>query len=137
MNITNPNKKYKSKNNVIYSCQYHVIFCTKYRRKALTESIQQRLKELIAEKALEYNYTILDMEIMEDHVHLLIDIEPKLGIYQTIIKIKGYSSRILREEFPELKSRIPTLWTRSLFISSVGTVSLDMVKEYIANQKGV
>jgi putative transposase len=137
MNISNPNKKYKTKNNLVYSCQFHVIFCTKYRRDVLTNEIQQRLTELIQEKASEYNYNIIEMEIMKNHVHLLIDINPKLGIYKTITKIKGYSSRTLREEYPELKSRIPSLWTRSLFISSVGSVSLDVVKQYIKDQEGV
>jgi putative transposase len=137
MNISNPNKQYKTKNNLVYSCQFHVIFCTKYRRDVLSTKIQKRLKELIQEKSSEYNYEIIEMEIMKDHVHLLIDINPKLGIYKTITKIKGYSSRTLREEYPELKSRIPSLWTRSLFISSVGSVSLDVVKQYIKDQEGV
>ena len=72
---------------------------------------------------------------MPDHIHLLIDVNPKTGIYKTICKIKGYTSNILRSEFKQLRSRLPTLWTRSKFISTVGSVSLDVVKRYIEEQK--
>lgn len=73
---------------------------------------------------------------MPDHVHLLIDCNPRFGIMDVVTKLKGKTSRILREEFPELKRKIPSLWTRSAFISSVGSVSLEVVKQYIENQKG-
>ena len=137
MEIVNSNKIYKSSGTFIYSCQYHVIFCTKYRRDVLKDNICDRLKELVLEKQNEYDYNILEIEVMKDHVHLLIDVNPKIGIYNTVTKIKGYTSHILREEFPELKSRLPTLWTRSKFISSVGTVSLEIVKKYIEDQKNI
>jgi len=137
MELQNFNKKYKSSNRLVYSCQYHVIFCPKYRRKVLTDGIDERLKELIMEKQEEYGYEVLDMEVMPDHVHLLLDVDPKIGIYNVITKIKGYTSKQLREEFPALKKRIPTLWTRSKFISSVGSVTLDVVKRYIEEQKHV
>lgn len=135
MEIINRHKTYKSNNTLVYSCQYHVIWATKYRRKVLNEDVQKRLKELILEKQEEYEYEIFEMEIMPDHVHLLIDCNPQLDIYKIIGKIKGYTSNILRNEFPELKSRIPTLWTRSKFISTVGSVSLEVVKKYIESQK--
>lgn len=77
------------------------------------------------------------MEILPDHVHLLIDVNPKIGVFTVVNKIKGYTSRILREEFPDLKSRLPTLWTESKFISSVGTITLEIVKRYIEEQKTV
>lgn len=131
------NKKYKTTESLVYSCQYHVIFTTKYRRKVLSEIIQNRLKEIVMEKQSSYDYEILDIEVMEDHVHLLIDCSPHIGIYKTIGKIKGCTSNVLRTEFPELKKRLPTLWTRSKFISSVGSVSLEVVKKYIENQKNI
>jgi putative transposase len=137
MELQNSNKKYKSSNHLVYSCQYHVIFCPKYRRKVLTDGIDERLKELITEKQEEYGYEVLDMEVMPDHVHLLLDVDPKIGIYSVVTKIKGYTSKQLREEFPALKKRIPTLWTHSKFISSVGSVTLDVVKRYIEEQKHV
>jgi len=135
MNIVNPNKEYKSTKNLVYSCQYHVIFCPKYRRSVLVEQIATRLKELIIEKQKEYSYELIEIEIMKDHVHLLISVNPKIGIYTIVSKIKGYTSKILRGEFPELKSKLPTLWTHSKFISTVGSVSLKTVKKYIEEQK--
>ncbi|WP_129597772.1 IS200/IS605 family transposase [Methanohalophilus profundi] len=137
MELQNYNKKYQSRNHLVYSCQYHVIFCPKYRRKVLTDGIDERLKQLITETQEEYGYEVLDMEVMPDHVHLLLDVDPKVGIYSVVTKIKGYTSKQLREQFPALKKRIPTLWTRSKFISSVGSVSLDVVKRYIEEQKHV
>jgi putative transposase len=101
----------------------------------LTDIIQKRLKKLIIEKQKEFQFEILEMETMPDHVHLLLDVNPHIGIYKIIGEIKGYSSKILREEFPELKRKLPTLWTRSKFISSVGSVSLEIVKKYIEDQK--
>jgi putative transposase len=103
----------------------------------LEESIAKRLTQLIQQKQEEYGYNILDMEVLPDHVHLLIDVNPKVGVFTVVNKIKGYTSRILREEFPDLKSRLPTLWTESKFISSVGAVTLEVVKKYIEEQRSI
>lgn len=135
MDIQNPTKQYRHRNHLVYSCQYHVVFCPKYRRKVLTGKIADRLKELILEKQTEFKYEVLDMEVMPDHVHLLLDVDPHTGVYSVVSKIKGYTSKQLREEFPELKKRLPTLWTLSKFISTVGAVSLEVVKKYIEEQK--
>ncbi len=113
------------------------MFTPKYRRKVLTGVIETRLKELILEKQAEYGYEVLDMEIMPDHVHLLLDIIPKKGVETAVNMIKGYTSHELRKEFPSLKTRLPTLWTHSKFISSVGAVTLEVVKKYIEEQKSV
>jgi putative transposase len=136
MQVENPIKKYKSDKRLVYSCQYHVIFCPKYRRKVLKNGIDTRIKDLIEEKQNTYNYTILSIEVMPDHVHLLLDINPRIGVYSVISKIKGYTSHQLREEFPELKTKLPCLWTNSNFISTCGSVSLEVVKQYIEDQKG-
>lgn len=129
--------EYKSNNNVIYSCKYHVVWCPKYRRKVLTNGVEVRLKELIEETCIKLNVEIIEMEIMSDHVHLLIDVEPQYGIHKVVKQVKGYSSRILRNEFPWLRSRIPTLWTNSYFVSTVGGDPLAVIKEYIEHQKKV
>jgi putative transposase len=76
------------------------------------------------------------MEIMPDHVHLILDVDPRVGVNKVVGQIKGWTARALREEFPFMKSRLPSLWTRSKFISTVGSVSLAVVKQDIANQKG-
>lgn len=135
MNIENQNKKYKSSGHTIYSCQYHVIFCPKYRRKILINGIDTRLKEIINGLQKKYQFEVLEMEIMPDHVHLLLDINPLFGIETVLKKIRGTSAYLLRKEFPELKKKLPCLWTRSKFVSSVGSVSLETVKQYIENQK--
>lgn len=137
MNFVNTDKQYNTDSGMVYSCQYHVIFTTKYRRKLLSGNIEKRLKELIFEKQDEFKFKLIEIEVMPDHVHLLIDCNPKLGIFSQVCKIKGYTSSILRKEFKELTTRVPTLWTRSKFISSVGSVSLEVVKRYIENQKNV
>lgn len=129
--------KYKSNKNIVYSCKYHVVWCPKYRRSVLVDGVDERLKELIAESCDHLNVDIIKMEIMPDHVHLLIDVDPQLGIHKVVKQIKGYSSQILREEFPWLKSRIPSLWTNSYFVSTVGGVPLSVIKQYIENQKFV
>lgn len=126
--------KYKSNNNVVYSCKYHVVWCPKYRRKVLVGSVAQRLKELIEQRATEIQADIIEMEIMPDHVHLLIEVDPQFGINQAIRSLKGFSSHTLRKEFPELKSRLPTLWTSSYFVSTVGGAPLSVIKQYIENQ---
>ncbi len=121
---------------LVFSCQYHVIFCPKYRRKILINEIYGRLLEIFAETASKHQFEIVEQEIMPDHVHLLIDVNPRFGIMQAITKLKAVSSRTLRKEFPSLKTRLPSLWTRSAFISSVGAVTLEVVKRYIEEQKG-
>ena len=136
MEFKNPSKKYTYGHHMVFSCQYHVIFCPKYRRPVFVGKIEKRLKELILEDQEKYGYNVVEMEVMPDHVHLLLDIDPLKGVSYIVNHIKGHTSRELRKEFPSLKSRLPSLWTRSKFISTVGAVTLDVVKTYIENQKG-
>jgi putative transposase len=137
MELRQPEKPYHRDHSIVYSCQYHVIFCPKFRRKVLVDAVAARLRELLLAKQSEYSYTVMQMEVMPDHVHLLLDVDPRAGVNTVVGKIKGYTSHALREEFPWLKKRLPTLWTRSKFISSVGAVTLEVVQLYIENQKGV
>lgn len=126
---------YKSNNNICYSCKYHVVWCPKYRRKVLVNDIERRLKELIQEVCNNRKVEIIEYEIMPDHVHLLIEVDPQYGVHRLIKEIKGYSSKVLRQEFEELRTRLPTLWTNSYFVSTAGGVPLDIIKQYIENQK--
>ena len=135
MQIISPDKRYESDGQFVFSCQYHVIFCPKYRRKVLVNGIDSRLKDLILQKQDEFKYKVIEMEVMPDHVHLLVSVNPKIGIYSVVTKIKGFSSFELRNEFPQLRSKLPTLWTRSRFISTCGAVTLESVKRYIEDQK--
>lgn len=128
---------YHSNHNIVYSCKYHIVFCPKYRRKVLVNGVDVRLKELIHSIADENNFDVIEMEIMPDHVHLLMEVDPQFGVHKAVKQIKGYSSKVLRTEFPWLKSRLPSLWTNSYFVSTVGGAPLAVIKQYIENQKNV
>jgi putative transposase len=128
-------RKVENNRNIVYDCKYHVVFCPKYRKKVLVPPVSERLKELFKSKAKELQAEIAEMEIMPDHVHLLIECDPQFGIQRVVKHLKGYTSRILCQEFPHLKSRLPFLWTNSYFVATVGTVSLDVVKQYIESQQ--
>ena len=127
--------KYKSNNNIVYSCKYHVVWCPKYRRKVLIRDVERRLKELIIQICAERQIEIIEMEIMPDHVHLLCEVDPQYGIHKAIREIKGTTSRILRQEFKHLTTKLPTLWTNSYFVSTVGGAPLEVIKQYVENQK--
>jgi putative transposase len=125
----------RSNNNVVYRCTYHVVWCPKYLRKVIGGRVEQRLKEIIAEVCAERSATIVEVETMPDHVHLLVSIDPQFGIHRLVKQIKGRSSRLLRDEFGHLRSRLPTLWTNSYFVATVGGATLDVVKRYVENQR--
>lgn len=128
---------YRSNRNVVYSCKYHVVFCPKYRRKVLVHGVDARLKAIVRQVIEETESDLIEMEVMPDHVHLLIEVDPQFGLHKLVKAIKGRSSRLLREEFRWLKSRLPSLWTNSYFVSTVGGAPLSVVKQYIENQKHV
>jgi len=127
--------RYKSGANIVFSSKYHVVWCSKYRRKVLDETVSKRIKEILREVAQDTDSEILEMEVMPDHVHLLVETHPQLGIHRLVKRFKGRSSRFLRREFPSLRSRLPTLWTNSYFVSTVGGTPLSVIKKYIENQK--
>ncbi len=129
--------KYKTNRNVVYSCKYHVIWCSKYRRKVLVEGVAIKLKEIICRTTTEKASELIELEIMPDHVHLLVEVDPQYGIHRLIRQLKGASSNRLRQEFSWLKTKLPTLWTNSYFVSTVGGAPLSVIKQYIENQKHV
>lgn len=130
-------EQYRSNNSIVYSCKYQVIWCPKYRRKVLETPIDARLKDIVASVCAETESEVIEMEVMPDHVHLLVGCDPQFGIHRLVKAIKGRSSRLLRDEFPDLKSRLPSLWTHSYFVCTVGGAPLDAIKRYIENQKTV
>lgn len=103
----------------------------------LVGEIEQRLKQILQNGVDEHQSTLIEMEIMPDHVHLLVEVDPQFGIHRLVKLLKGRSSRVLRQEFPSLKSRLPTLWTNSYFVATVGGAPLAAIKQYIENQKYV
>lgn len=128
---------YKSNNNVIYSSKYHVVWCPKYRRSVLVGPIAKRCEQLIKKIAARYRADIIALEIMPDQVHMLVEVDPQLGIHRLVKNIKGASSHALRQEFRTLKSRLPTLWTNRYFVSTVGGAPLAVIKQYVEKQKNV
>jgi putative transposase len=136
MKIIGKDIDYLSNNTTVHKCIYHIIWTTKYRRSVLTDEMQKYLKKLLLNYSNENEeFNILELEIMGDHVHCLIQIDPDFPISSTLNILKGSSSHDMNEHFPELKKKLPTLWTRSKFVASVGSVSLETVKKYIENQK--
>lgn len=126
---------YKSNNNIVYNCKYHIIWCPKYRKPVLVEDVEKMLKNILSFKANELGAEIIEMETDKDHVHLLISCDPQFGIHRVVKGLKGFSARVLRENFPHLKSTMPSMWINSYFCATVGSVSLEAVKEYIENQQ--
>lgn len=114
-----------------------MIWCSKYRRKVLSQGVDERLKQIISEISGKRKAEIIELEVMPDHVHLLVEVDPQYGIHRLIRQLKGVSSRNLREEFPYLKTKMPTLWTNAYFVSTVGGAPLSVIKQYIEDQKDV
>ena len=124
----------KTTNHVTYDCHYHIVWCTKYRLDLLKDGADDRLKEIIHEVAEEFDASVEELEVMDDHVHLLLSCYPH--ITHKIVRImKGRSSKLLREEFSFINSRTPSLWTRSYFIATTGGSQLSTIKKYIENQE--
>lgn len=127
--------RWKYSRTSVHNLGYHIIWCTKYRRKLLTQEIQNSLKNLIRIKCDELEIELCSIESMTDHVHIFIKTKPTLSPHYILRQIKGFTSKKLREEFNTLKSKTPTLWTRSYYVESVGCISEETIKMYIENQK--
>ena len=121
--------------NIALQCAYHVVWCPKYRRRVIGGRMEARLQEIIAEVIAEKGAWLIELETMPDHVHLLVEVDPQLGVHKLVKAIKGRSSRLLREEFPWLKSRLPSLWTNSYLVATVGGAPLSVIKRYVETQK--
>ena len=129
--------RWKTNSHSVYNLGYHIIWCPKYRKKVLVNGVDVRLKELLEQKSKDIDVEIHTIEVMPDHVHLFVKTEPINSPHYIIQQFKGFSSNILRKEFPHLKSKLPTLWTRSYFVEGVGHISEETIKKYIENQKDV
>ena len=127
-------QEYRRAKTVVFLINYHFVFCPTRRRKVLTGVIEKDLRKLIKQKAGELGCEILALEIMPDHVHLFLNCPPTLSPSDAMFWLKGYSSRILREKYAILR-RMPSMWTRSFFVSTAGNVSSGTVRRYIAEQK--
>jgi len=134
VSVTKP--RYKTNAGAVFNLNYHIVFCPKYRRKVLVGLVETRLKELLREKAEMLGVEVAQLEVMPDHVHLFITAPPDDAPQHYVNQFKGYTSRILRQEFPELKRKLPCLWSRSYYVGAAGAVTEDVVRRYIEAQKG-
>ena len=125
----------RSNNNVVYRCTYHIVWCPKYRRPVIAGEVDTRLKQIIRDVCAERDAPIAELETMPDYVHLLVTVDPQYGIHRLVKQVKGRSSRLLRQEFPQLRRRLPTLWTNSYFVATVGGATLEAVNTYVENQR--
>ncbi|MGD0818026.1 MAG: IS200/IS605 family transposase [Methanomassiliicoccales archaeon] len=117
----------------VFLINYHIVFCPRRRKAVLTGHIKERLENIIHEVASGRHWTVIALEVMPDHVHLFISVEPNTSPNSVVKAFKGRSSRYMREEFPELL-RLPSLWTRSYFNSTAGNISSETIQKYIENQ---
>lgn len=129
------NNRWKSSKHAVYNCSYHLIWCSKYRRKVLVDGIDIRLKELLLQKAVEHGWIIENMEIMPDYVYIFIKATTNDAPIFIVSQLKGFTSFNLRNEFKKLKSKLPTLWTRSYYCETIGHISEATIKKYIDEQK--
>ena len=121
----------------VYSIQYHVVWCVKYRHKVLMDDIDIRLKEILHQIATDNGFTILEIESDSDHIHLLIDCSPQHSIPTIMKALKGVSARLLFKEFPILKRKLwgGHLWNPSYFVATVSEHTESQIRQYIQNQK--
>jgi putative transposase len=125
-------KAYQHSRNKVFLIQYHLVWCPKRRKPVLVGKVKERLEQIIYQVADELGIKVLELAINPDHIHLFISAYPTIPVHKIVKRIKGRSSNILRKEFPELL-RLPSLWTRSYYVSTIGAVS----KEAIEAQKGL
>jgi putative transposase len=130
-------EEYTKTSHAVYEIKYHIIWVTKYRYKILGGSMSVRLRELIRQGCEARGITIVSGSIGRDHVHLLLSCPPSLAPSKIVQYLKGRSSRLLQEEFQELKKRYwgQHLWARGYFCATVGSVDEETIKNYVENQE--
>jgi len=127
--------EYRRTSTTVSLLHYHFVFCPRYRRKIfLNSEVEHRFKELVKQICSELSIEIVAHECDEDHTHLFLNALPSLSPADIMAKVKGVTSKQLREEFPHLW-HLPSLWTRSYFVSTAGHVSSETVKRYVEQQK--
>ena len=127
---------FKLSSHTAFNLNYHFVWCPKYRRKVLVGAVATRLEALIRQKATELHVGLEAVEVMPDHVHVFVSAPPTLAPHHLVNQFKGFSSHELRSEFPELRTKLPTLWSRSYYVGACGHASETVVRMYIENQKG-
>ena len=126
----------KQTRHAAYRINYPFVWCPKFRRPVLEGAVGMRLAELIPQIGERNGGEVLDLVVQPDHVHVLVSSPPTLAVNQIMQRVKGYTSHELRQEFPELDSRWPSLWTRSYYVGTAGNVSAETIARYIEEQQG-
>ncbi len=121
----------------VYNITYHFVWTPKFRRAVLEGAVADRCVELLGELVPALGGSIIELVVRPDHVHLFGHFPPTLAPYQIAHRLKGATSHTLREEFPALKSRLPSVWTHSYMVRTVGSVVDDDIRKYVESQKGV
>ena len=130
-------REYRTSSHAIYDIQYDLCWCTKYRYAMLRGDIGKRCRDLLREIAMAREVTIIRGSLAPDHVHMLVSVPPTMAASKLVQYLKGRSSRKLQMEFEELKRRYwgQHLWARGYFCSTVGTVTDEVIKKYIEEQR--
>ena len=127
--------KYRKTKTTVSLINYHFVFCPRYRRKIFDiPHVEERFKVMVKEICKELEIEIITIECDRDHTHMFLNCLPTLSPSDIMQKIKGATSRKIRAEFPALK-KMPSLWTRSFFVSTAGNVCSETIKKYVENQK--
>lgn len=130
--------QYKTLNHCKYLCQYHIIWCPKFRFSVIKDNIESELKNVLLEIAKKYDYEIFEIEAMPDHIHLFIGIKPTVAPTDVIRTLKSISAIELFKKFPKLKkfyAKCGSLWSKGYFVSTIGKVSEETIRRYIQEQK--
>ena len=128
---------YEKSQMCVHFMHYHFIWCPKYRRPVIVGAVAKRMDKLLKQKCLELKCTIIELAIRPDHIHIFLQAPPTISPNLLVGQLKGFTSHEIRKEFPKIKSRMPTLWTRSYFVSTHGHVSDEAIIKYINEQKGM
>ena len=128
-------ERYRHIRGSVATLPYHFVWCPKFRRKVLVGPVETALRRWIAAKAADLSCEIVALEVMPDHVHLLLKAPPTHAPQHIANQIKGYTSHALRAKFPVLKSRLPSLWSRRYYVGSAGAVSTATIQKYLEQQK--
>ena len=129
--------KVKASNASWHSCQYHIVFCTKYRRRILVDEIAKRTMALFRLLGKELGCEVIGVYAMPDRVNALIDVPPTKNLSKLIGNLKGRIAHELKMEFPALRTRLPSVWTRNNYICSVGTATNESINVFVERQNGL
>lgn len=128
--------EYQRDEHRVHLIVYHLIWCPRRRKSVLNGPIAERCRELIEQKCQEKGWTLLQLAIQPEHLHLFVQVWPADSVADVVKECKGLTAHHLRREFPELL-KLPSMWTRSYFASTAGTISHMAIQKYIDAQKGI